>query len=88
MDKVTAAVTSSGQTGSTPAGRWSESGMELGHHLPAHHRGMAVVELNLLIDFWSRKVVLWVVAGREGPSMASDLFSRVFLRERISKGRK
>ncbi len=44
--------------------------------------------LYLAIDVWSLKVVALDVDERDDPCFAADLLSRVYLRERISKGRK
>jgi len=44
--------------------------------------------LYLVIDVWSRMVVVCEVAGREDPVDAADLVSRACIRERISMGRK
>ena len=44
--------------------------------------------LYLVIDVWSRKVVAWDVAEREDATIPTDLVSRVYIRERITKGRK
>jgi transposase InsO family protein len=46
------------------------------------------LNLYLVMDVSSRKVVDWVVAVREDPVIAADLVSRACLRGRISKGRK
>ena len=64
-----------------------ESGVKLGHHLPAIKSAWRVA-LSLSGDRrWSRKVVAWDVAEREDPAIAADLVRRAFLRERISKWR-
>jgi transposase InsO family protein len=44
--------------------------------------------LYLVIDVWSRKVMVWDVTELEDPAIAADLESRACLRERISKTRK
>ena len=44
--------------------------------------------LYLVIDVWSRKVVVWDVDELEDPAIAADLVSRACLRERISKRRR
>ena len=44
--------------------------------------------LNLVTDFWFRKVVTWVVHEREDPAIAAELVSRACLRDQISKGRR
>jgi transposase InsO family protein len=56
-------------------------------YLPTSVRGVWLY-LYLVIDVWSRKVVAWDVADREGAQIAADLVSRACLRERISKGRR
>lgn len=56
-------------------------------YLPTTVRGIWLY-LYLVIDVWSRKVVVWDVAKREDPAIAAELVSRACLRERISKGRK
>jgi len=56
-------------------------------YLPTTVRGIWLY-LYLVIDVWSRKVVAWDVAEREGLVIAADLVSRACLRERISKGRR
>ncbi len=62
--------------------------MELGiTDLPTSIRGIWLY-LYLVIDVWSRKVVVWGVAEREDPAIAADLANRACLRERISKRRK
>ncbi len=55
--------------------------------LPTTVRGIWLY-LYLVIDVWSRKVVVWDVAEREDPAIAADLVSRACLRERISKRRR
>jgi putative transposase len=45
------------------------------------------VVVPLVIDVWSRKVVVWDVAEREDSAIEADLVSRACLRERISKSR-
>lgn len=55
-------------------------------YLPTSVRGFWLY-LYLVVDVWSRKVVAWDVAEREGAQIAADLSSRACLRERISKGR-
>lgn len=55
-------------------------------YVPTTVRGIWL-NLYLVIDVWSRKVVAWDVAEREDPAIAADLESRACLRERISKGR-
>ena len=55
-------------------------------YLPTTVRGIWLY-LYLVIDLWSRKVVVWDVAEREDQAIAADLVSRDCLRERISKGR-
>ncbi|MCT0215962.1 IS3 family transposase, partial [Synechococcus sp. CS-1330] len=56
-------------------------------YLPTNVRGVWLY-LYLVIDVWSRKVVVWDVAEREDSAIAADLVSRACLRERISKSRK
>ncbi|WP_255441039.1 DDE-type integrase/transposase/recombinase [Synechococcus sp. HK01-R] len=56
-------------------------------YLPTTVRGIWLY-LYLVIDVWSRKVVVWDVAEREDPAIATDLVSRACLRERISKRRR
>jgi transposase InsO family protein len=56
-------------------------------YLPTTVRGIWLY-LYLVIDVWSRKVVVWDVAEREDSAIAADLVSRACLRERISKGRR
>ena len=55
-------------------------------YLPTNVRGVWLY-LYLVIDVWSRKVVVWDVAEREDSAIAADLVSRACLRERISKSR-
>jgi putative transposase len=55
-------------------------------YLPTTVRGIWLY-LYLVIDVWSRKVVVWDVAEREDPAIAADLISRACLRERISRVR-
>jgi transposase InsO family protein len=55
--------------------------------LPTTVHGMSLY-FYLVIDVWSRKVVVWDVAEREDPTIAADLVSRACTRERISRGRK
>ena len=55
-------------------------------YLPTNVRGIWLY-LYLVIDVWSRKVVVWDVAEREDSAIAADLVSRACLRERISKSR-
>jgi hypothetical protein len=72
----------------TAVGRWAKSGVELGHHLSAHHcaRGKAVpLPGDRHLD---PKVVTWGVTEREDAAIATDLVSRACLRERVSKGRR
>jgi transposase InsO family protein len=52
-------------------------------YLPTSVRG-AWLYLYQVIDVWSRKVVAWDVADREGPKVAADLVGRACLRERIN----
>ena len=56
-------------------------------YLPTTVRGIWLY-LYLVIDVWSRKVVVWDVDEREDPDIAADLVSRACLRERISKRRR
>ena len=53
-------------------------------YLPTSVRGVRL-NLYLMIDVWSHKVVAWDVAEREDAQVAADLVSRACLRERISK---
>ena len=53
-------------------------------YLPTKVRGVWL-NLYLMIDVCSRKVVVWDVAEREGSAIAADLVSRACVRERISK---
>jgi transposase InsO family protein len=55
-------------------------------YLPTTVRGIWLY-LYRVIDFWSRKVVVWDVAEREDSAIAADLVSRACLREWISKSR-
>ena len=76
------------QTGSTPAGRRSESGVGLGHHLSPHYRpGDLAVPLPGDRRLEPQSGGLGI-AEREDPAIAADLVSRACLRERISKGRR
>jgi putative transposase len=54
---------------------------------PSTFRGVWL-NLYLVIDVWSRRVVAWDVAEREDHAIAGDLVSRACLHERISRGRK
>ena len=44
--------------------------------------------LYLVLDVWSRKVLAWDVAKREGRAIAASLMSRACLRKGISRGHK
>ena len=55
-------------------------------YLPATVRGVWLY-LYLVIDVWSRRVVVWDVAVREDSAIAADLVSTACLRGRISKSR-
>ena len=56
-------------------------------YLPTNAGGVWL-NIYLVIDVWSSKVVSWDVTQRDAPAFAADLVSRACLRERISKGRK
>ncbi len=52
-------------------------------YLPSSMRGVWLY-FYLVVDVWSRQVVAWDVAEREGAQIAADLDTRACLRERIS----
>jgi putative transposase len=56
-------------------------------YLPTSVRGVWLY-LYLVIDVWSRKIVVWDVADREDAQIAADLVGMACLRERIGKGRR